>query len=74
MILVLFQKLGIVIYDCVFVNREHDHIGIVLENKENSIIVAEGNAYNDNISRILERKKDKHIRGYIRIPDEYSIE
>jgi len=62
----------IVLYDRVFVNREHDHIGIVLENKADTIVVAEGNTYNDNVSRIVERKKDEHIRAYIRIPDGYS--
>lgn len=62
----------IVIYDRVFIDCEHDHIGIVLENKKDSIITAEGNTYNDNISRILERDKDEHIRAYIRIPNYYS--
>ena len=59
----------IVIYDRVFNNQEHDHIGIVLEKLENSILVAEGNIHNK--SRLIERPIDKHIRGYIRIPDGY---
>lgn len=62
----------IVLYDRVFINLEHDHIGIVTENKTNSIITAEGNIFNDNISGILERKKDEHIRAYIRIPNNFS--
>lgn len=62
----------IVLYDRVFINLEHDHIGIVIENKTTTIIVAEGNTYNDNISRILERNKDEHIRAYIRIPNHFS--
>ena len=62
----------IVLYDRVFINLEHDHIGIVLENKKDSILVAEGNTYNDNISRVLERVKDEHIRAYIRIPNYFS--
>jgi hypothetical protein len=61
----------VVLYDRVFMDCEHDHIGIVLENKASSIIVAEGNTFNDNISRVLERKKDEHIRAFIRIPDNY---
>lgn len=60
----------IVIYDRVFENREHDHMGIVLKNTENTIIAAEGNL--NNVSGIIERPKDEHIRGYIRIPDEYK--
>ncbi len=61
----------IVIYDRVFINQEHDHIGIILEVKDNAIIVAEGNTFNDNISRVIERPIDDHIRSYIRIPDGY---
>ena len=60
----------IVLYDRVFENREHDHIGIIIENRKNSILVAEGNI--DNRSGIIERPKDEHIRAYIRIPDRYK--
>ena len=60
----------IVIYDRVFENREHDHIGIVLQNTPNTVICAEGNL--NNTSGIIERPKDGHIRGYIRIPDGYK--
>ena len=64
----------IVLYDRVFENREHDHIGIVIEKHENSILAAEGNI--DNKSGMIERLIDRHIRGYIRIPDgfQYKIE
>ncbi len=60
----------IVLYDLVFENKEHDHIGIVLENRGDTIVVAEGNIANR--SGIIERPKDEHIRGYIRIPDGYE--
>ena len=60
----------IVLYDRVFENKEHDHIGIVLENRENTIVAAEGNIHNK--SGIIERPKDAHIRGFIRIPDGYK--
>ena len=59
----------IVLYDRVFNNQEHDHIGIVLRNPGNTIIVAEGNK--DNISQVVERPIDGHIRAFIRIPDGY---
>ena len=59
----------IVLFDNVFIDKEHDHIGIVVENKDVSIIVAEGNI--NNVSGVIERKKDAHIRAYIRIPDNY---
>ena len=60
----------IVIYDHVFDNREHDHMGIVLHKQENTILVAEGNIH--NMSGIIERPLDEHIRAYIRIPDGYQ--
>lgn len=45
-------------------------MGIVLENYDDYMISAEGNV--ENVSRILERKKNDHIRAYIRIPDNFS--
>ena len=60
----------IVLYDRVFENREHDHMGIVLQSTGNTIIAAEGNL--NNTSGIIQRPKDEYIRGYIRIPDGYS--
>ena len=60
----------IVIYDRVFENTEHDHMGIILERREKSILVAEGNV--DNRSAIIERPADEHIRCYIRMPDRYK--
>ena len=60
----------IVIYDKVFENREHDHIGIVLEKRERTLLAAEGNV--NNFSGIIERTIDGHIRAYIRIPDGYQ--
>ncbi len=60
----------IVLYDRVFENREHDHIGIVLQSTRDTIIAAEGNL--KNTSGIIERPKDEHIRAYIRIPDGYK--
>ncbi len=60
----------IVLYDHVFEDREHDHIGIVVEKREDSIIAAEGNI--DNRSGLIERPLDEHIRAFIRIPDGYK--
>ncbi|BCN29161.1 hypothetical protein [Anaeromicropila herbilytica] len=37
-----------------------------------SIMVAEGNTYHDNISRVLLRNKDEHVRAYIRIPNNFD--
>jgi len=60
----------IVLYDNVFIDRAHDHIGIVIESRDASILVAEGNI--NNVSGVIERKKDSHIRAYIRLPDNYA--
>lgn len=64
----------IVLYDRVFENREHDHMGIVLEKRAHAILVAEGNV--NNVSAIVERPLDEHIRAFIRLPDgyRYSVE
>lgn len=59
----------IVLYDRVFENKEHDHIGIVLEKIDDYLIVAEGNV--SKVSAIVKRRIDDHIRAYIRIPDGY---
>lgn len=64
----------IVIYDRVFIDQEHDHIGIVLEVHPDTIVAAEGNTFNDNISRVIRRPIDEHIRAYIRIPDGYRYQ
>ncbi len=60
----------IVLYDRVFQNQEHDHMGIVIENRGNTIVAAEGNI--SNISDVIERLADVHIRAYIRIPDGFQ--
>ena len=57
----------IVLYDGVFDPGPHDHIGIVLQNKPDCLVVAEGNF--NNVSAVVERLKDSHIRGFIRISD-----
>ena len=62
----------IVIYDRVFEDREHDHMGIVLQSTRDTIIAAEGNL--NNASGIIERPRDAHIRCYIRIPDGYRYQ
>ena len=60
----------IVLFDKVFIDKEHDHIGVVIENRDELIITAEGNV--NNVSGIMERMKDSYIRAYIRLPDNYK--
>lgn len=57
----------IVLFDRVFENKAHDHMGVVLENRPASIVTAEGNL--GNVSGVVERPKDGHVRGYISLPD-----
>ena len=64
------QPGDIVIYDKVFENKVHDHIGIVVEVRESSILAAEGNL--GNMSGVVERPRDGHIRAYISLPDHFE--
>ncbi len=59
----------IVLYDRVFCDREHDHIGIVLKVTETGLLTAEGNV--DNRSQLVSRRRDAHVRAFIRLPDGY---
>lgn len=64
------QAGDIVLFDRVFNNSEHDHIGVVLDVQPEFIVTAEGNF--NNVSAVVNRKRDEHIRGYIRIPEKYQ--
>ena len=60
----------IVIFDHVFCDSPHDHMGIVIKVKKDILVVAEGNF--NNVSCVVERKRDTHIRCYIRIPVDFK--
>lgn len=62
----------IVLFDYIFINKEHDHIGIVIDVKDKEIVTAEGNF--NNLSAIITRPIDNHIRGIVRIPSNYMGE
>lgn len=51
-----------------------DHIGIVLSCNDEILTVAEGNVGNQNVSGIVERKRDETIGCYIRIPTNYKYD
>ncbi len=66
-----FPKPGdLVIYDRVFCNRPHDHMGIILRKQGETLVVAEGNLRNQ--SGVITRPIDEHIRAFIRLPDGYA--
>jgi hypothetical protein len=64
------ERGDIVLFDRIFDDKEHDHIGIVVGVEPDSITVAEGNI--NNVSGIIKRKKDEYIRSYIRIPNGFA--
>lgn len=70
----VWQEGDILLYDRVFINKEHDHIGILLKLEEEKLVVAEGNVRNTNCSGVVRREKDEHIRAIIRIPDGFVYE
>ena len=55
-------------------NRWHDHIGIVLSCERNSLLVAEDNADDKNVSGIITRKRNNTISCYVRIPESYKYD
>lgn len=61
------QPGDIVLFDRVFCDAAHDHIGVVLEVQSDRLSTAEGNF--GNVSAIVERPRDEHIRAFIRIPE-----
>lgn len=50
------------------ISRQRDCVDV----KNSTIIAAEGNISNTNMSGIIERPLDEHIRAYIRIPNGYQ--
>jgi hypothetical protein len=50
----------------------HDHIGVVLACESDYLIVAEGNINNQNVSGVINRKRDNTIGCFVRIPDAYT--
>lgn len=61
------QPGDIVLFDRVFCDAGHDHIGVALEIHPDRLLTAEGNF--GNVSAIVERPRDEHIRAFIRIPE-----
>ena len=58
----------IVLFDHVFESKEHDHMGVVLAVTDATITTAEGNV--NNMSVILERPRDAHLRAIIRLANQ----
>lgn len=59
----------IVIFDRLVSDKEHDQIGTVLNATGGQLITAEGTV--ESCSGIVTRRRDEHIRAFIRLPDGY---
>ncbi len=64
------QRGDLVIFDNLLGNGPHDHMGVVLHAAKGGIRTAEGNV--ENMSGIFERRVDRKVRGFIRIPHDFS--
>ncbi|MHB1461120.1 MAG: HD domain-containing protein [Armatimonadota bacterium] len=62
------ERGDIVIFDQLLSKSVHDHIGVVLGSDAKSITVAEGNSAH-NRSAVIQRERDQHVAGYIRMDD-----
>jgi len=67
------ERGDIVIYEKLLSDNSHDHIGIVLANEGNRLLVAEGNKDNKNYSSVFYRDSGHCILGYIRIDEGYQF-
>lgn len=61
------QAGDIALFDYLYQNKAHDHIGIVINAGKTFIETAEGNF--NNVSAIVKRPYD-NVRGYVRMPGE----
>jgi hypothetical protein len=61
----------IVVFDDILGNGPHDHIGIVLRRRGDTLLTAEGNV--DNRSGVFSRHRTEKVNGYIRIRDSYRF-
>ena len=59
----------LIVFDRLFDPGPHDHVGVVLAVRKTTIRTAEGNV--NNLSAVVDRPRNAHVRGYIRIPNNY---
>jgi len=60
----------LVVFDRLFDPGPHDHMGVVLAADGGALRVAEGNV--NNLSAVVRRPRNAHVRGYVRIPRGYT--
>lgn len=66
------ERGDIVVFDRLLEDKEYaDHMGIVVMTSPDRITVAEGNARASNVSDVIEHSATHHVRGYIRMPNDF---
>lgn len=68
------EKGDIIVYEKLLADEHHDHIGIVLACDGDTIVVAEGNVDNKNVSGVVTRNRYTKVGGYIRISDTFRYD
>lgn len=67
------ERGDIVIFDRILEDKlPADHMGVVVITSPERITVAEGNARKSNVSDVIEHSATHHVRGYIRLPNDFS--
>jgi HD superfamily phosphohydrolase YqeK len=67
------ERGDIVIFDRILEDKmPADHMGVVVMTSPERITVAEGNARKSNVSDVIEHSATHHVRGYIRLPNDFS--
>ena len=68
------ERGDIVIFDRILEDKlPADHMGVVVMTSPERITVAEGNARGSNVSDVIEHSATHHVRGYIRLPNDYRV-
>lgn len=69
------ERGDIVVFDRLLEDKQPaDHMGVVVMTSPERITVAEGNARSSNVSDVIEHSATHHVRGYIRLPNDYRAD
>ena len=69
------ERGDIVIFDRLLEDKQPaDHMGVVVMTSPERITVAEGNARSSNVSDVIEHSATHHVRGYIRLPNDFRAD
>lgn len=69
------ERGDIVIFDRLLEDKQPaDHMGVVVMTSPERITVAEGNARSSNVSDVIDHSATHHVRGYIRLPNDFRAD